>query len=261
MSVRRLGRSALALIAVALLTLGCARGDGAAPPTAAPPARPRVGADGDGSAAWARHRDHRLFAGIPYAAPPVGALRWQPPPPAATWPGVRDATKFGPRCHAGHRAATSNVGRPTGEDCLTLNVWTPPRGRSATRPVMVWIHGGAFVIGSGGVYDSRWLAARGDIVVVTINYRLGALGFLAHPALGPAGRGRQLRARGPAGGAALGTRQHRRVRRRSAQSHHRGRIGRWDVGVRPPRRARIGRTVPGGDHPKRAVSGASSHYP
>ena len=82
------------------------------------------------------------------------------------------------------------LGRQTDEDCLSLNVWTPaPKTASAQpRPVMVWIHGGAFVNGTGKIYDARRLAARGDIVVVTINYRLGALGFLAHPALGPPGQ-------------------------------------------------------------------------
>ncbi len=143
---------------------------------------------------WSRRRrapfagvvtaDHRLFAGIPYAAPPVGPLRWQPPAPAVAWPGVRDATRFGPRCLQDD--SDLELGRQTDEDCLSLNVWTP-RPSNELRPVMVWIHGGAFVNGSGGIYDARWLAGRGDIVVVTLNYRLGALGFLAHPALGPAG--------------------------------------------------------------------------
>jgi para-nitrobenzyl esterase len=130
--------------------------------------------------------DHRLFAGVPYAAPPVGPLRWQPPAPALAWPGVRDATRVGPRCM--QDIDDLEMGRHTDEDCLTVNVWTPPAsGDQAPLPVMVWIHGGAFINGSGGIYDSRWLASRGDVVVVTLNYRLGTLGFLAHPALGPAG--------------------------------------------------------------------------
>ena len=131
--------------------------------------------------------DHRLFAGIPYAAPPVGPLRWQPPAPAPAWQGVRDATRIGPRCLQ-DPGGDPEFGRQTDEDCLTLNVWTPPmRAGGGQRPVMVWIHGGAFISGSAGIYDSRWLATRGDMIVVTINYRLGAMGFLAHPALGPAG--------------------------------------------------------------------------
>jgi para-nitrobenzyl esterase len=129
--------------------------------------------------------DHRLFAGIPYAAPPVGSLRFEPPAPAIDWAGVRDASEFGPRCIQ-DPAADPERGRNTSEDCLSLNVWTPPVS-GERRPVMVWIHGGAFVNGSSGLYDARWLAARGGIVVVTINYRLGTLGFLAHPGLGPVG--------------------------------------------------------------------------
>lgn len=135
--------------------------------------------------------DHRLFAGIPYAAPPVGPLRWQPPEPAPTWDGVRDGTRFGARCLQ-DLEGDLELGRQTGEDCLSLNVWTPvddpESGPAPPRPVMVWIHGGAFLNGNGGIYDARRLVARGDIVVVTINYRLGTLGFLAHPALGPPGR-------------------------------------------------------------------------
>jgi len=131
--------------------------------------------------------DHRLFAGIPYAAPPVGPLRWQPPEPAPNWDGVRDATRFGPRCLQDVEGGL-DMGGDTDEDCLSLNVWTPAADSQQQRPVMVWIHGGSFLNGSGGIYDARRLVARGDIVVVTINYRLGALGFLAHPALGPPGQ-------------------------------------------------------------------------
>jgi para-nitrobenzyl esterase len=131
--------------------------------------------------------DYRLFQGIPYAAPPVGPLRWQPPRPAAKWAGTLDASKPGPQCMQ-DTGPDPHVGKPTSENCLTLNVWTPARGRGADkRPVMVWIHGGGFVNASSDMYNSRWLAAKGHIVVVTINYRLGALGFLAHPSLGAPG--------------------------------------------------------------------------
>ncbi|HVQ98052.1 MAG TPA: carboxylesterase family protein [Mycobacterium sp.] len=123
--------------------------------------------------------DYRLFQNIPYAAPPLGPLRWRPPQPAAPWPGLRDGSKPGPQCMQEGREK-----RPTSEDCLTLNVWTPPIAGGGKRPVMVWIHGGGFVNGSADIYNSRWLAAQGHIVVVTLNYRLGALGFLAHPSLG-----------------------------------------------------------------------------
>ena len=131
--------------------------------------------------------DYRLFQSIPYAAPPVGPLRWQLPRPAARWSGMLDATKAGPQCMQ-DTGPNPRVGKPTSENCLTLNVWTPARGQhNEKRPVMVWIHGGGFVNGSGDIYHARWLAARGHIVVVTINYRLGAFGFLAHPSLGAPG--------------------------------------------------------------------------
>ena len=131
--------------------------------------------------------DYRVFQGIPYAAPPVGPLRWQLPRPAPKWPGMLDATKPGPQCMQ-DTGPDPRVGKPTSENCLTLNVWTPPRGQHGDkRPVMVWIHGGGFVNGSGDIYHSRSLVVKGHIVVVTINYRLGALGFLAHPSLGPPG--------------------------------------------------------------------------
>ena len=124
------------------------------------------------------------FAGIPYAAPPVGAAALAAACSGAGWTGFRDATRPGPRCI--QDVGNDVDGRDTSEDCLTLNVWTPPPS-GEPRPVMVWIHGGGFINGSGDIYNARRLASRGDVVVVTINYRLGALGFLAHPALGPAG--------------------------------------------------------------------------
>ena len=179
------GRNLIRLVVVVLLlVVGCGRGDGAAP-VAAPPSDPALVHVASGSLRGVVAADHRLFAGIPYAAPPVGPLRWQPPAPAPPWPGVRDATRPGPRCM--QDTSDLEMGRQTDEDCLSLNVWTPPAAAGEKLPVMVWIHGGAFINGSGGLYDSRWLASRGNIVVVTLNYRLGALGFLAHPALGKPG--------------------------------------------------------------------------
>lgn len=125
--------------------------------------------------------DHVLFQGIPYAAAPVGELRWQPPAAVPPWEGMRDATKSGPRCIQ-DATRDPDWGRGMSEDCLSLNVWSP--AHAVGLPVMVWIHGGAFVNGSADLYNSQWLATRGEMVVVTVNYRLGALGFLAHPALG-----------------------------------------------------------------------------
>ena len=91
----------------------------------------------------------------------------------------------GPRCIQ-DPSGDPEFGKQSDEDCLSLNVWTPAT-TGPPRPVMVWIHGGSFTGGSGKIYDGRWLVSRGDIIVVTINYRLGTLGFLAHPALGPPG--------------------------------------------------------------------------
>lgn len=126
--------------------------------------------------------EHRSFTGIPYAAAPVGELRWRPPAAPAHWGGTRDATAPGARCPQS-QAAFNGSGSAESEDCLFLNVWTPARAAEKKRPVMVWVHGGSFKTGSGDLYDPSRLVAAGDMVVVTINYRLGALGFLAHPAL------------------------------------------------------------------------------
>src|SRR5215470_19969599 len=122
------------------------------------------------------------FLGIPYAAAPVGDLRWRPPQEPARWNGVRDATSFGPHCP---QVATPYGTPSTTEDCLFLNVFTPDKtnvGDPHILPVMFWIHGGGLFLGESDGYDPSRLVAR-DVVVVTINYRLGELGFLAHPAL------------------------------------------------------------------------------
>jgi para-nitrobenzyl esterase len=139
----------------------------------------------------------RVFKGIPYAQPPVRGLRWRPPAPLPRWTAPRAATAFGPACvqpQGGPPSVYSPAAPlPVSEDCLTLNIWTPadaPRdGRRA--PVLVWIHGGALVTGSSRepLYDGRRFAERG-VIVVSINYRLGVLGWLSHPWLSSESRGR-----------------------------------------------------------------------
>ena len=127
--------------------------------------------------------DFRAFLGIPFAAPPVGSRRWKAPEPAASWSGVRDATKFGSACAQAPGVFAANGGRgSTSEDCLFLNVYTPVPVRHDL-PVLVWIHGGGFTAGSASQYDPAVLTAKGRAVVVTINYRLGPFGFLALPGL------------------------------------------------------------------------------
>jgi para-nitrobenzyl esterase len=127
----------------------------------------------------------RVFRGIPFAAPPVGDLRWKDPQPAAKWAGVRDATRFGSRCmqptgNVGGRVRESVVALPISEDCLYLNVWTSSPDAGKRLPVIVFTHGGTYTIGTGSAYSGTELARRG-VVVVTHNYRLGAFGYLAHP--------------------------------------------------------------------------------
>ncbi len=130
----------------------------------------------------------REFLGIPYAAPPTGALRWQPPQPASRWSGIRAATSPGSSCAQTGSLATGVITTSTAEDCLYLNVYTPRDAGRRVLPVMVWIHGGAFTGGAGSIYDGAVLAAKGNVIVVTINYRLSAFGFLDLPSLG-AGNG------------------------------------------------------------------------
>lgn len=125
--------------------------------------------------------DVGIFKAIPYASPPVGDLRWRAPQPPAAWNGVRDAANYGPAC-----MQPSEPPAAVSEDCLTLNVWTPAVRAEKPLPVMVWIHGGGFDFGSGARYNGTAFV-RDGVVLVTINYRLGRLGFFAHPAL--AGKG------------------------------------------------------------------------
>lgn len=127
-----------------------------------------------------------VFRGIPYAAPPVGSLRWRPPQPAARWDGTRKTVAYGPDCSQPPMDHVPGPGfvNPTSEDCLYLNVWTPRNKPAKPLPVMVWIYGGAFIMGAGSYpdYDGTHFAEQG-VVLVTLNYRVGLFGFFAHPAL------------------------------------------------------------------------------
>ncbi|CAN5127078.1 carboxylesterase/lipase family protein [soil metagenome] len=135
-----------------------------------------------------------IYRGIPYAAAPVGALRWRPPQPAAAWSGTRRADAFGDDCVQIPFFNPPGPGyvRPQSENCLTLNVWAPATARKGAKPVpvMVWIYGGAFIMGSGAWpgYDGSDLARQG-VIVVNFNYRLGRFGYFAHPALSRASNG------------------------------------------------------------------------
>lgn len=159
---------------------------------------------------WLENTNIAHFAGVPFAAPPIGDLRWAPPQPTPSWDGVRDATEFGPECMQSRfegggvfvRSMIKGMGfedekreaflkdlaeRPTpkeSEDSLYLNIRTANLGKSDLQPVMVWIHGGGHTAGSGSglSYQSNTFVERG-IVYVSINYRLGLLGYMAHPAL------------------------------------------------------------------------------
>jgi para-nitrobenzyl esterase len=127
-----------------------------------------------------------IYLGIPYAAPPVGPLRWKPPVPAGKWKGVRAATEFGSHCMQ-PTLYKDMIFRDPGisEDCLNLNVWTPATDKNAKLPVMVWIYGGGFIAGGSSEprQDGTNLAKNGGVVVVSMNYRLGIFGFFAHPGL------------------------------------------------------------------------------
>ena len=140
--------------------------------------------------------DVSVFKGIPFAAPPTGDLRWREPQPATPWEGVRDASSFAPVCPQTDFEPGSFYDRefyhalaasPMSEDCLYLNIWTPAASKGEKLPVLFWIHGGGFVHGAGSEFpfDGNTMAKRG-VLLVTFNYRLGVLGFFAHPALSAA---------------------------------------------------------------------------
>ncbi|MET0401997.1 MAG: carboxylesterase family protein [Cystobacter sp.] len=165
-------------VALQTVLAGCASVHG----TAAPP-QVRVAG---GTLQGAEEEGIVSFKGVPFAAPPVGELRWRPPQPVQEWSGVREATAFGHDCmQIPFPSDAAPLGTPPAEDCLTLNLWRPASAPADGKlPVMVWIYGGGFVNGgsSPAVYDGSRFARRG-VVLVSFNYRLGRLGFFAHPAL------------------------------------------------------------------------------
>ena len=180
----RSGASLTAFALLAATTAGCAaRADQTNAPSAVIQIR-------SGRLAGIMEGEIAAYKGIPYAAPPVGDLRWRAPQDAAGWTGARDASRYGDQCPQNRQSWDSSASpQPASEDCLTLNVWTPASlpatgPGSKPLPVMVWIHGGGMVSGSGtsAMFDGAGLARRG-VVIVTFDYRLGRFGFFAHPAL------------------------------------------------------------------------------
>jgi para-nitrobenzyl esterase len=148
-------------------------------------ADPAVVVTGNGEVRGVVDEEVRRFDGIPYAAPPVGDLRWELPEPPADWSGVRDATEPGAPCVQPDMTTGARL-EGSSEDCLYLNV-TVPRSADGPVPVMVWFHGGAFSSGAGADYDPRRLAVEGEVAVVTVNSRLGVLGYFGHPGLADSG--------------------------------------------------------------------------
>lgn len=171
----------LALFAALPVSSGCDATEPAVPPIEK---GPLVVKTEKGAVEGALAGSTRAFLGIPFAAPPVGKLRWKPPVPHEPWSATRKATEKGPAC-AQNSPVGNKLDESSSEDCLTLNVWTPAALKTPSPPVLVWIHGGAFVLGSGGEdsYDGQLLSEATGAVVVTINYRLGPFGFLALPTL------------------------------------------------------------------------------
>jgi para-nitrobenzyl esterase len=179
---RALGRLVFAVAALVLASCAPVQRSTAMPDA---PANPVVDAPA-GELRGTHEAGLRVFRGIPYARPPIGPLRWRAPERLPRWNGVRDATAFGPACFQPQPQLSSIYAPaaplPMSEDCLTLNIWAPAKAKNAA--VFFWIHGGALTTGSSRepMYDGRKLAERG-VVVVSINYRLGVLGWLAHPEL------------------------------------------------------------------------------
>ncbi|MEV1001259.1 carboxylesterase family protein [Nonomuraea sp. NPDC050202] len=175
-----IARRTACLSAMALLVQGCGAAQARQEPATVP--GPEVALD-SGMVRGVDDGDVLRYRGIRYARPPVGQLRWRPPQPMARWRGVVPATASGPACPQDNGNPKE---RSDAEDCLTLDVTVPKEG-AKRKPVMVWLHGGGFVAGRGADYDPRRLAAQGDVVVVTVEFRLGVLGYLALPGMAGGG--------------------------------------------------------------------------
>ncbi len=201
----------------------------------------------------------RVYKGIPFAAPPVGDLRWRAPQPPAHWEGVRKADQFSPLCMQQTRGPAAASGPAPSEDCLYLNIWTSAKAPGERRPVIVWTYGGGFTGGAGSLamYNGEALAKKGA-VVVTYNYRLGVFGFLAHPELtkesGHNASGNYAMM-DMAAVLQVGAKEHREFRRRSEAGDHRRRVCRCDVGVGDGRLTRRQGSVPACDRAERSMDG------
>lgn len=180
-TTQALRRIALCALGAALMiSAGAQAQTSNRPGTSAPASVPPIVQTGQGPVSGKLISGVRAYLGIPYAAPPVGELRWQPPQPPARWSGTRDGSAFGDRCA---QPLSPLSPESANEDCLFLNVHVPDGIGREKLPVMVWIHGGAFLSGSAAEYDMTKLAQKARAVVVSINYRLGAFGFLRQPEL------------------------------------------------------------------------------